>query len=98
MKKEETKISSDNSFGVASVVLGVIALTLSSLPGAILGVVGLIFGIKQKNKAKNSWSKAGIALNILSIIFGMAFFIFAVYSLLNNPNFLSQIQGQIPNA
>ena len=97
MKKEEIQKSQDNSFGTASVVLGIIGLTISSLPGAILGFIGLIFGMKQKNMMKNSWSKAGIILNIISIIIGIALFIYALISILENPDFLAQIQSQIQN-
>lgn len=97
MKKEEA-VKSDNSFGVASVVLGIIGITLSSLIGVIFGIIGLIFGLKQKKSSENKWSKAGIILNVISIIIGIVLFIFALNNLLNNPEFLAQIKSQIPNA
>ena len=101
MKKEEIP-RNDNSFGTASVVLGVVGLTLSSLIGVVLGIVGLIFGKKQNKINKNSWSKAGIIINTISIIVGIVAFIIlfisSINNFLNNPDFVAQIQSQIQNA
>lgn len=95
MKKEEkNKLSEskDNSFGVASVILGILSIVISSITGVILGFIGLIFALKQKKINKNSWSKAGMILNIIGIIIGVILFAFALYSFLKNPELLAQLQ------
>ncbi len=87
----------DNSFGVAGVILGILSIVFSSITGVILGVIGLIFSIKQDKIAKNKWAKSGKVLNIIGIIIGIVFFIYALNSILNNPDFLSQLQ-KVANA
>lgn len=59
----------DNSFGIASVVLGITGIVLSFFvyAGIALGIVGLIFGFIQMKKGKNAWASWGIALNIIGI-------------------------------
>ena len=81
---KEVTSKADNSCGVVSVVLGIIGIFLSSLGGAILGLVGLVFGIKQKKYTpQNKWAIAGIILNIISIVLGILFFILALYFAFN---------------
>lgn len=88
MKKEE----GDNSFGIASVVLGILSIVFSSASGIILGIVGLIFSLKQKKRMKNSWSKAGFILNIIGIILGIIILIYAAYAIANNPDIIAQFK------
>ena len=88
MKKEEK--SMDNSFGTASVILGILSITLSSLMGITLGIIGLVFSIKQKKKMENKWSDAGKILNIIGVILGVIVFTLALVYLLKSPDFLSQ--------
>ena len=87
----------DNSFGTASVVLGIIGIIFSSMIGVILGIIGLVFAKKQNKIMKTKWAKVGLILNIISIILGLAVFTYAMVALLNNPDFLAQIQ-QAANA
>ncbi len=72
MKKEEMKVSSprtnDNSFGVASVVIGIVAIVFASLSGIVLGLVGLYFAMKQKSVNPNRWSRNGMILNIIALV------------------------------
>jgi len=59
----------DNSFGVASVVLGVVGSVLGVFVFPIvISILGLIFGITQIKKEKNAWAIWGIVLSILGII------------------------------
>lgn len=70
MKKEEVS----DSAGVVSFVLSILSiafavqLPLGSVAGILLAVLGLIFGLVQLNKGKNSWAVWGIVLSIISII------------------------------
>ncbi len=91
------KGESDNSFGIAGVVLGILSIVFSSITGVVLGIVGLVFSTKQNKIAKNKWSKAGKILNIIGIILGIILFIFALTSILKSQAFLSQVQ-QLTNA
>ena len=72
-------VKTDNSFGVSGVVLGILSISSISLLGVLLGVVGLIFSLKQNKKGKNKWSKAGIILNIIGIVLGVLSLILIVY-------------------
>ena len=92
MKKEDLAMHKDNSFGTASVVLGIISIIFSSIIGLILGIIGLIFALKQKKLSKNGWAKAGIILNVIGVILGIIVFVMALKTILNNPAFLSQFQ------
>ncbi len=78
MKKESVS-SNDNSFGIASVVFGVVSLTFAigvlfgSFAGLVLGLVGLFFALAQRKRAPNKWSKAGLVLNIISLVINGVF-------------------------
>ncbi|NCO11486.1 hypothetical protein CO038_00090 [Candidatus Pacearchaeota archaeon CG_4_9_14_0_2_um_filter_39_13] len=86
MKKE----AGDNSFGVASVVLGILSILSLSVLGIILGAVGLVFSLKQKKVDKNKWSKAGMILNLIGIVLGILVIIFFF-------NYASSYLAQIQN-
>ncbi len=83
MPKKSVKISEtskDNSFGVVGVVLGILSILFLSSGGIVLGIIGLVFSLKQKKLSANSWSKAGAYLNIIGIILGIiALVIFFIY-------------------
>lgn len=100
MEKEELKKPEDNSFGVCAVIFGILSIVLSSGNGIgiTLGVIGLIFGVKQKKIRKNGWSKTGLILNIIGILLGIVFLIYTVTYIINNPELISQLQGQLTNA
>ncbi len=86
MKKEE-----DNSFGVAAVVIGILSIVSGSLPGIVLGVIGVIFSKKQNKIMANKWSKSGFLLGVIGIILGIALFIASFYLLSKNPGLFSQL-------
>ncbi len=67
MKKEE---GNDNSFGVASVVLGIISLLLffTIIPAIILAVISICFAVAQRKRQKNNWAMWGLILSILSLV------------------------------
>lgn len=73
--KKEAGVTTENSFGVASVILSIVGLALSlfnsPIAGIALGIVGLVFSYKQQKYGKNSWSKAGRILGIVSIAVGV---------------------------
>ena len=78
-EKEEKKTThSDNSFGVAGVIFGILSILSLSVGGIAIGIIGLIFSLRQKKIMKNQWSKSGIVLNIIGIIIGIAVVIFLV--------------------
>ena len=91
-KKEETeKATKDNSFGIAGVIFGILSILSLSVEGIVIGIIGLIFSLRQKKVMKNQWSKVGIILNIIGIVVG----IIATYLLYNY--FLGEYINQFPN-
>ncbi|MFH1290348.1 MAG: hypothetical protein ABIH92_02975 [Nanoarchaeota archaeon] len=99
MKKEVAMKSGDNSFGVASVILGLLSLLLSlALPsqGVLLGIIGLIFANRQKKLGKTRWSHAGKILSIIGIIISLVLLVLLVW-VAQNPEILTQFGGQYPN-
>lgn len=93
MKKEAREHASlnDNSFGVASVILGIFTiLSPAPLYGFISGITALIFSFKQKKISKNNWSRWGLALSIIGIILN----ILAYILLIRNPEILNQLISQ----
>ncbi len=74
----------DNSFGVTSVILGILSLvfSISMILSLILGVLALIFALVQRKKAPNKWSTWGIILAILGIALSILF-IFSFVSVIS---------------
>lgn len=81
MTKED---SLDNSFGVASLVFGVLSILLSFLviPGLVCGILGLTFGIIQLRKSKNKWGIWGVVLSSIGLILGVLV-IYAIMAILS---------------
>jgi hypothetical protein len=77
-----------NAFGIVSVVFGILSILSLSAGGVVMGIVGLIFGLKQKKNSPNSWSKAGIVLSIVGIILGIVMIVFLI-------NYLSDYIAQL---
>ena len=90
-KEEMEKASKDNSFGIAGVIFGILSILSLSVGGIIMGIIGLLFSLKQNKVMKNQWSKVGVILNILGIIIG----IIATYFLYN---YLSEYISQFPSS
>ena len=87
----------DNSFGVASVVLGILSIIFSFPPiaGIVLGVISLVFATKQQNRFHNKWGKTGKILSIIGIILSIILWV-AVAWLQKNPDFYNQLlQGSL---
>ena len=82
MSKEEVK-STNNDFGVASLILGILSLILffTILPSIVLGILGVIFGVMQRKRQKTKWALAGIILSVLGIILslGTIWFIVSIF-------------------
>ena len=84
------KREDDNSKGITGVVLGILSIFNLSFIGVLMGIVGLVFSIKQHKTNKNSWSKAGIILNIIGIVIGIILIYFlATYAL----DYIAQLQA-----
>ena len=83
MVKEEIK-SSNNNFGVASFILGILSIVLffTIIPGIILGILGIVFGFIQRKKSKNNWAIWGIILSILGLVLAFLL-IWLIFSWIN---------------
>ncbi|MEK6899308.1 MAG: hypothetical protein AABW79_04405 [Nanoarchaeota archaeon] len=78
MKREEIV---DNSFGISSVIFSILGILFSIVipfVGLILAVLGLGFGLMQKKRTKNKWSKLGIILGVIGILLGLVFSVLTV--------------------
>ncbi len=60
---------SDNSFGIASVILGIlsIAFSFTIILGVFFGITSFIFALVQRKNSKNKWSVAGIVLSLIGL-------------------------------
>jgi protein-S-isoprenylcysteine O-methyltransferase Ste14 len=94
MKKEERvkSNSKENSFGVASVVLGILSILFSSFYGVILGVIGIVFAAKQQKISPNKWSRAGKILSIIGTILSIVVIIFLIVGIKSNPELLNSLR------
>jgi hypothetical protein len=72
------KKGGDNSFGVTSVVFGILSIVFASVNGIIFGIIGLIFASKQQKLSPNKWGKNGKTLAIVGIILSALIIFIAV--------------------
>jgi Na+/H+ antiporter NhaD/arsenite permease-like protein len=86
------KIEGDNSFGLASVILGIVSLGfifltffafLAPLVGLSFAIIAFIFARKQNQLSANKWSKAGKIISIVSIILNGLIVIWGLYLLIS---------------
>ena len=84
MEKEVSK-STNNDFGIASFICGLLSLTLffTIIPAMIFGILGVIFGVIQRKRTKNKWSLTGIIFSIIGIILAMGV-ILIIFSVLKD--------------
>ena len=61
----------NENYGVASFVLGLIAIILNWFPlvGLICGIIGIILAGKQKTLGNTGLAKAGFVLSIIGTVF-----------------------------
>lgn len=94
MKKEDKKEThskpSDNSFGVSSVILGILSIIFASLNGIILGVIALVFASKQQNRSPNVWGRRGKILAVIGLILSIIVIALNIWAF-SNPEFLDQL-------
>lgn len=74
----------DNSFGVASVILGILSIVSAlglfmlfvygPVAAIILSIIGLVFASKQKKIKNNEWARIGKILNIIGLVAGIILF------------------------
>lgn len=81
-----------NGFGIAALVLGLLALVLcwTIIGGILLGLLALIFGLIGRARARRGeatnggMSVAGLVLGVLGLLLGIGLFAFGV-SVINSP-------------
>jgi hypothetical protein len=94
MKKEEVrKPIHNNSFGLASAILGILSvMSYAPFYGVVFGIIALVFAKKQNHHSKNGWSRAGKILAIIGIILNIVYMVL-LYWLSRNPDILAQFTG-----
>jgi hypothetical protein len=83
------EVSADNSSGVFAMVMAVLSIILpfSAIPFGIIGgiicaILGIVFGIIQIKKAKNSWAVCAVVFSIIGLVLSiiLAYEIIAIIS------------------
>jgi len=73
--------NASNSFGVASLVLGIVGLLTTNLFGFgfVLGIIAIVTSCKSKQSAgTNGLATAGLVLGIISVVCGFFFLAYTV--------------------
>jgi glycopeptide antibiotics resistance protein len=83
----------DNSFGIAGVILGILSVLSLNIVGIVLGFIGLTFSRKQNKIAKNKWSKYGMVLNVIGIVVGVVLLVVLINFLKDGASQLVQPVG-----
>lgn len=109
MAKEDVLISSENSYGLVAFIFGVFSILLAPaldlfifygpVAGTILGILGIIFSVKQRSVSKNKWSVWGLWLSIVGVVINVAVFVLLIKFII--PVILpkiTEIQQQIMSA
>jgi hypothetical protein len=64
--------------GIASLILGIIAIITSVIPIFILGILAVVFGaVSYWGESKDSYGLAGFILGLISVILNVVFWVVA---------------------
>ncbi len=63
----------DMSSSMKAIIFGIVLFSLFGI--SIIGKVGIMFGIRQRDKSNNKWAVAGILLSIIGIIISVILFL-----------------------
>ena len=74
MKKGDKKSDSE-AFGIIGLTLGILSIIFMGNNGIIIGIIGLVFSMKQQKHNPTKLGKAGIILNIIGIVLAIVFVI-----------------------
>jgi len=83
--KENKKIKQDsNGYGISGLVLGIGSIIFSWVPifGLVVGIIGLIFSIKQRGLSPNNIATAGFATSIIGIVLSLVCLIWMIFGVL----------------
>lgn len=88
MGKESVLISSENSYGLVAFIFGILSILSAPaldififygpIAGLILGILGIIFAVKQRSISKNKWSNWGLWLSIAGLVVNIAVFVLLI--------------------
>ena len=77
----QTEPHKANGLQIAGLVCGILAICFSccyGIPGILLGVAGLICGIKGNKKGKNGVGTAGVVCSIIGLILGVIMLVYYI--------------------
>ncbi len=85
-----------NGFGTASLVLGILSLTICCLIGPLLGLIGIIFGIVGlcKKNAKKGTSIAGLITSVLGVIISILLYALMVRGTIEFANYAEETMNE----
>lgn len=82
MMEKEATLESDNSYGLVAFIFGILSILMAPgldvfifygpFVGLILGILGIIFAIKQRKINNNKWAKWGLWLSIAGTVISIA--------------------------
>lgn len=82
---------------IASLVLGILSICFCccyGFPGLIMGIIGLVCGIKGNKERKNGVGTAGVICSVIGLIFSffmLIYFVLIFVGLFSNPEFINSI-------
>jgi hypothetical protein len=81
----------NEGLGISGFTLGVIGVIFSGWIGIIISIVGLVFCLLQQKRHKTKLGKAGVIINIIGLVLGIA--IVVLYS-----SVIAPLLSQLPSA
>jgi vacuolar-type H+-ATPase subunit I/STV1 len=72
--------------------LKILSIVLASVLGVILGIIALVFAVKQQKLSRNVWGRRGKILAIVGIILSIIVIAVNIY-IAQNPEVLTQLLG-----
>lgn len=87
----------EEHLGIIGLTLGILSIVFLANNGIILGVIGLIFSLRQQKKNPTKLGRAGVITSIIGIICAIVFIIIMlVYLRPLLEQQMSQLGGLIP--
>ena len=70
-----------NSFGIASLVLGIVSIVFCWVPilGLVAGILAIVFAVKQRKIAPNGITTGGLVTGIIGLAFSVIYNIFWIF-------------------
>ena len=88
-QKTAKKVVKNDDFGIASLILGIISILPFIGINLVAGVLGIVFGSKQRSVSDSQTAKIGIILSIIGLSLWFIIFVFAMIFLFSFISFFA---------